>query len=188
MTSIMPAFDDFPDEGAIVGRLLAGYGELELELCNCVVEAGNDFDMVFKAMFKVRGATRRIKKACAMGHEPYTDMGLGQNFEDAIGAIRYCLKIRNQYAHCYWTDNHGRHLGFVKLEDTAKADDPVYALYTTKASDIDFATLQTQEAYFVNTKDWLTYLVSEFKHKAGRSTAKPLTIPKKIDRPLLCKP
>ena len=31
---IIPSFIDFPVEGAIVGRILAGYGELELELAN----------------------------------------------------------------------------------------------------------------------------------------------------------
>ncbi len=43
MTTIMPAFDTFLQEGAIVGRLLVGYGELELELCNCVAAARADY-------------------------------------------------------------------------------------------------------------------------------------------------
>jgi hypothetical protein len=32
--TIMPCFDRFPREGNLIGRLLAGYGELELELCS----------------------------------------------------------------------------------------------------------------------------------------------------------
>jgi hypothetical protein len=36
MSSIMPAFIDFPGDAAIIGRLLAGYTNLEIELMNCV--------------------------------------------------------------------------------------------------------------------------------------------------------
>ena len=38
-TTIMPAFGRHPQEGAIVGRLLVGYADLELELCFCVAFA-----------------------------------------------------------------------------------------------------------------------------------------------------
>jgi hypothetical protein len=33
---VMPAFQRFPNEAAIIGRLLAGYAELEIDLLNCV--------------------------------------------------------------------------------------------------------------------------------------------------------
>jgi hypothetical protein len=45
--TILPAFVQFPKEAAIIGRLLAGYGELEFDLCNClraaVVQGGLRF-------------------------------------------------------------------------------------------------------------------------------------------------
>ena len=34
MSSIMPAFIDFPGDAAIIGRLLAGYTNLEIGLMN----------------------------------------------------------------------------------------------------------------------------------------------------------
>ena len=46
----MPAFHRFPDEAAIVGRLLAAYAELEIGLLHCVSAARDDFDAVLKAL------------------------------------------------------------------------------------------------------------------------------------------
>lgn len=36
---ILPAFDRYPAEAAIIGRMLAGYGELEFGVCVCMKEA-----------------------------------------------------------------------------------------------------------------------------------------------------
>ncbi len=188
MSTIMPAFDRFSKEGVLIGRLLVGYGELELGLCFCVAEARDDFNMVFKAMFRPRGETQRIGIADAMGREKFRDVKLGTHFEEAIGAIRYCLKIRNQFAHCYWTDDFGRQLGFVELEETAKDNKRVDNVYHIKASDIDLPTLQSQEAYFLYIRVCLDFLTSEFKVRAGKSPRNPFEVPKKVTRPPLCKP
>jgi len=68
MSSIMPAFVRYPEEAAIIGRLLAGYGELEFDLCLCVGHARGDMDMAFKAMFRPRGETQRIDIADPIRH------------------------------------------------------------------------------------------------------------------------
>ena len=36
--TVMPCFDEnqYPEEGLIIGRLLTGYGELELEMCSAI--------------------------------------------------------------------------------------------------------------------------------------------------------
>ena len=46
----MPVFQRFPVEAEIIGRLVVGYGELELDLFNCVVMGISDFDI--KALSK----------------------------------------------------------------------------------------------------------------------------------------
>ena len=46
--TIIPTFAVFPQEGVIVGRLLAGYGELELELCACVAVISDNIDDVIR--------------------------------------------------------------------------------------------------------------------------------------------
>ena len=56
----MPAFADFPAEAEIIGRLLAGYTNLEVGLMNCVQVVRLDFDTVLKAIFRARGETARI--------------------------------------------------------------------------------------------------------------------------------
>jgi uncharacterized caspase-like protein len=43
---VMPAFHTFPNEAAIIGRLLAGYAELEIDPLHCVSVARDDFDAV----------------------------------------------------------------------------------------------------------------------------------------------
>ena len=61
--TIMPGFDRFPAEASIIGRLLAGYGELEFELCRCVAAVTIDLDAAIRAMFKDRGEYKRIQTA-----------------------------------------------------------------------------------------------------------------------------
>ena len=48
---LLEPFAAFPAEGALVGKLLLAYGELENVLCSCVAMARDDMDMVVKAMF-----------------------------------------------------------------------------------------------------------------------------------------
>jgi hypothetical protein len=60
---ILPPFQKFVTEDAAIGRLLAGYANLEIGLVRCVQMArGNDFDMVLKRMFERRDETRRINE------------------------------------------------------------------------------------------------------------------------------
>jgi len=56
MRTIMPAFGLFVSEAKIIGRLVVGYGELEVDLLNCVQVVFGDFDAVLKALFARRGA------------------------------------------------------------------------------------------------------------------------------------
>lgn len=189
MPTIMPAFNDFPKEGMIIGRLLTGYGELELGLCGCVAQAKGDFNAVFKAMFRPRGETSRIDVADALGREAFRSINLGTSFEEAVSATRYCLKIRNQYAHCYWTANFNRCLGFAELETMARQNNPVSAnLMLGEAKDIDLPTLEAQESFFVFVNDCLKYLIHEYPVRTGSRSMNAFALPKKGPRPPLCKP
>jgi hypothetical protein len=118
--SILGPFLKFPDEAAIIGRLSAGYTTLEIGLMHCVQVVRDDFDAVLKAMFRGRGETARIDIADALGRHFYDDRGLATEFGMAVGAVRYCLKIRNQYAHCVWYDDNSGKLAFVNVEEIAK--------------------------------------------------------------------
>src|SRR5262245_6142862 len=127
--SILAPFQKFSAEGAAVGRLLAGYSNIEVGLMHCVQMArGGDLDTVLKKMFRIRGETRRINEAEKLGHADYVRLKLAGDFQKAIRVVRYCLKIRNQYSHWVrWGDCSG-HLAFADLEELAERQRPVKVL------------------------------------------------------------
>jgi hypothetical protein len=169
MPSIMPAFASFPDEAASIGRLLAGYTNLEIGLMHCVQIVRLDFDTVLKAMFRARGETARIDIADAFGRHCYDSLKLGTEFAMAISAIRYCLRIRNQYAHCAWYNDHSGKLAFANLEDIAKSNALQKDLSSLPTYHVDAALLSEQENYFV----YCDRLFSWINHE-GRTLTKAL--------------
>jgi DNA invertase Pin-like site-specific DNA recombinase len=55
MAVVLPVLRKFRAEGKIIGRLVVGYGELEIDLCRCIAAAGTNLDHVVRAMFKTQG-------------------------------------------------------------------------------------------------------------------------------------
>ena len=99
---------------------MAGYGGLEM----CVMETKRETDPIIKAMFRARGETQRLDIADGLARPSFKKLSLETEFGMAVGAIRYCLKIRNQYAHSYfWEEKHGK-LFFGSLEEIAKSHNP----------------------------------------------------------------
>ncbi|WP_275190816.1 hypothetical protein [Bradyrhizobium sp. CSA112] len=65
---MFPIHSTFPNEMAVIGRLLLDYGELELDLMNCVQVARKyDMNSTLKAMFRIWGEMSRIQIADALG-------------------------------------------------------------------------------------------------------------------------
>ena len=124
MSTIMPAFDRYPKEAVIIGKLLAGYGEIEYDLCLCVAMACNDFNRVLKAMFTARGEKQRITEASKTGLPLYKAQKLGRAFSATLNDMHHCREIRNQFAHCHWLDDYSGRLGFVVFEEIAKETKP----------------------------------------------------------------
>mgnify|MGYP003668968387 FL=1 len=180
----MPVFNDFPEEGMIIGRLLAGYGELEFDLCMCVAMAYGDFDKVLKAMFLFRGESKRITEGSNIGEPIFERFGLGQMFRSAIADMHQCRKIRNQFAHCNWHDDYSGKISFVVLEEIAKNSEPA-ELSNLSMRHIDTVLLAEQEAYFKYVSRCLTYLNFEGQKLTGKIHSHPWTIPEKQQRPQL---
>ncbi len=183
--SILRPFQKFADEGATIGRLLAGYSTLEIGLMNCVQVAIDDFDTVLKTMFKQRGEGRRIEEAENLGLEAYVALGLGPEFQTATAAMRHCLDIRNQYAHWIWWDDNSGQLAFANMEDIAKTATPVNDLGQLNPYHVDAALLHQQEAYFVYTDYCLAWVNYEGRAKAGKIRAGLRDNPSAIPRPPL---
>jgi hypothetical protein len=102
--SLMPCFDadQAQAEGMIVGRLLAGYGELEMQLCDCRIAVEGIYDIPVKELFIVRGESRRLRTAKALLQSDYTRAGLIADLLQALDDFDWCREIRNQYSHCQW--------------------------------------------------------------------------------------
>jgi len=179
------AFIKFMDEGNIIGRLLVAYADLELSLFHCVNVARDDFDTVYKAMFKERGESRRITMADTFGRQDYHKMGLGTQFEMAISSVRYCLKIRNQYAHCIWYNDYSGSLAFANLEEGTESNKAVHDFKELTIRHIDISTLGLQEQYFEYTDSLLTWVNFEGRRIAGKPSRHQGQAPKQLQQPPL---
>jgi hypothetical protein len=184
--STKKAFLKFKEEGLIIGRLLAEYADIELSLLYCVNAVRNDFDTTFKAMFKSRGETHRIELADIFGRQYYHSINLGTQFEMAIGSVKFCKNIRNQYSHCIWWDDNSGCLAFANLEEIAKTNAQISDLNGLEVKHIDLATLNLQETYFEYTDNSLTWLNYEGQRLAGKPSIPQRPAPKQLKQPPLC--
>jgi len=182
---VMPAFHRFPNEAAIIGRLLAGYAELEIDLLHCVTVAREDFDATLKAMFRIRGETAHINVGDALGRQIYDKLQLGADFEMAVSAMRYCLKIRNQYAHCNWYDDRSGRLAFVNVEEIAKGNQPISGFDNLTRLYVDVPVLEEQEQYFGYAGDLIAYANYEGRFRKGKLKTQPLPKPAYVSQPPL---
>jgi hypothetical protein len=167
--TIMPCFNRFPKEGDIIGRLLAGYGELELEMSACVAAVTNDLDSAIKALFGVRGEQRRIKTADSMMKASYVSAGLGSKYKRTIANMDWCRTVRNQYAHCSWYDTTAEGLCFVDLERTAKLKRKI-ASVTAHRHPVDAALLKRQETYFKYVQKCFWHLAEAYRIVHGKAS------------------
>src|SRR4051812_42974438 len=104
---IIPAFGPhrFPQEGAIVGRLLTGFGDLLIELAACAEAVSGDLDAEIREMYGKRGEEQRIDDARKQIRDAYDRVGLKTELFRIVSDLHWCRKIRNQYAHCQWGDD-----------------------------------------------------------------------------------
>lgn len=183
--TILRAFQDFPNEAALIGRMLAGYADLEIDLMHCAKAVRADLDMALKAMFRSRGNTQRIDVADALARQPYHALGIGTQFEMAIGAVRYCLRIRNLYAHCtWWNDNSGQ-LAFANLEELAKENVAVTDLHGLAVHHVTVPHLERQFAYFEYADNQLIWVIQEGNVLAGRPAFPNRVLPASVAQPPL---
>jgi hypothetical protein len=175
----------FADEGTVIGRLLTGYADLELDLFHCVHVATGDFDGAMRAMFGTRGETRRINEGVKLGRPVYQALALETEFDDAVTATRQCLRIRNQYAHhTFWDDNSGQ-LAIGALEEVAKQPTPVRDLHSVKVEHVDVPLLQSQERYFAYADGLLAWVNFEGRARAANVRSNPVPMPVRVVTPRL---
>ena len=86
----MPCFGpkQAPLEGIIIGRLLAGYGELELAMCECLMTIERAIDSPIRTLFEKRGEEKRIKTGDLLPNLPSFIRRVCSSFAPARGVLR----------------------------------------------------------------------------------------------------
>jgi hypothetical protein len=183
--TIIPAFRDAPQEGQIVGRLLAGYSELEVEMLNCTdLVSGGDIDAAVRRLYGTRGEKRRIDETQAATEAAYTNVGLGSEHAQTMADMDWCREIRNQYAHCQWYFTTQEGLCFIDLEDLAKQSARI-ARVTDVRFPVNVDLLSRQEAFFKHVQKWLWYLQEQYRARTGtlRPSSRVHQLPPAMARP-----
>jgi hypothetical protein len=177
---LMPAFVRYPNEAAIIGRMLAGYGELEFLLCMCMRVPLGNLSKAARLLFRNRGEEQRISTADAILRPFYEEHKLDEVWITARRAIGFCKEFRNQYSHCHWRDEDDLGLFFTNLEKGAKTPTGDIAL---EFFHIDVSLLERQEAYFRYAGNHLIYLEAEQKRLAGKLRRHAFAIPPETQKP-----
>jgi hypothetical protein len=97
---MFPAFHHRPNEAVIIGRLLVNFGELEYKMVTLAGRANGDLYTILKALYRLRATAARIEAADAFARPAYSAVGINGEYGTMLGALRYCLSIRNQFSHC----------------------------------------------------------------------------------------
>jgi hypothetical protein len=97
----------------------------------------------------------------------------------------YCLKIRNQIAHCVWYDDKSGILAFANQEEIAKGNAYLRNLDDLTIFHVDELLLAEQEAYFVYADELIAWVNHEGRYRAGKISVNPLTKPRQPTQPKL---
>ena len=77
-------------EGIVIGRLLAGYGEIEMAMCACLVAVEGMLDIPIRRLFDTRGAENRIKAAKKALQIDFANAGLLADLTQALADMDWC--------------------------------------------------------------------------------------------------
>ncbi len=181
--TILRAFDDFPAEAALIGRMLAGYADIEIDLMHCAKAVRGDLDLALKTMFSGRSNSQRISLAVAIARRSYVGLGLEAEFDSGIAAVRHCLRIRNLYAHCTWWNDNSAELAFANLEELAKLNVVVTDLRGLTVNHVNVIHLQAQLDYFNYADNMLLGVLQEGNRRAGKPDHPGVQIPASVMAP-----
>jgi hypothetical protein len=162
-TQINPAFNRWPVEGALVGRILSSFGEIEVTICRNAALALNMFGVIMRMLYGIRATSARIEAADRLMRSLIETYSLINDYKIAIGMVWHCLKIRNQFAHCNWGDHLGAGLFFADLQDSANNPD-----FDHSWKHVDPVLLQAKLDYFWQTMELLEFIHHELAVRQGR--------------------
>src|SRR5580692_6983752 len=184
---INPAFDRYPIEAQYVGKLLAGFAEIEFSVCRSAGYAAGMERDVLKALYRLRATSSRIAAADALGKPGFREADLLTEYATALGMVGICLRIRNQFAHCNWADHletPGSGLFFTDLQESASADEG----FDQAWYHVDVPLLTEHETYFATTMEWLWFLYINLRLARGDAQGDAWPKPPALAQPLFHNP
>jgi hypothetical protein len=177
--SLNPWVTRHPAMALVAGNIVISYGEIELRVGMCLGNALGDQDTALRTMFRILGETARIGAADALMRGKFKAVGLANEYADIMGAVRYCVVLRNHYAHCHWADDINAGVFFTRLDDPAKASESF--AYTWKH--IDLSLLTAQWAFMQYAADGLDFLNFEYLLRIGKKRHNAFPMPAKLSQP-----
>lgn len=185
--SVYPTLSLYPKEAAIIGRLVVGYGALEVDLMWVLGATLEDKNIATRVLFRNRGEEQRIAVADALIRPKFAALGYDDRWAATIDAMRHCKIIRNQYAHSIWFSTRFEDgkvqpepIRFVALESAVQSSTPV-EVQTWKAITVEL--LSKQEAFFINTRQWLCHLQHVYEDRAALDASLLKQQPPRIEKP-----
>jgi hypothetical protein len=148
-----PSLLRFPAEAAIVGRMVVGFGELEVLTCKVADLATANSTIVLKALYNLKSTSARLDFARTIAAPIFEAEGLSAPFKVTLDGVDECRSIRNQYAHCQWADDPTAGLFFADLQKAASR-----STWIVDWKHIDVPLLETQESFFDDTRRALLFL------------------------------
>lgn len=173
---INPALHAHPDEAAVIGAMVVGYGELDITMVSC---AGNAMALtlpLLDALDQVNSEFTRIEIVRRLATPAFEGLKLLPQFTRALAAQQECREVRNTFAHCHYGYDYRSGLLYVKARDlfaTSRrpADLPWRALTVE--------SLKLQESYFEATRKLWLWIDMSLPHirKGDHSPFDEPTIP-----------
>jgi hypothetical protein len=178
LMSLNPAFDVYPVEAGLIGRMVTSFGELELTFSMLAGTALKDQALGLRAIYRGRSTGGRIDLADVLIRNVITKTNLALDYEEVIGAMRHCLRIRNNYAHSHWALGLDG-LFFSNLEEAATRAEG----FEMDQKHINLELLTAQEAYFDYTRSLLLYFGDQLHIKLKPQSVLGVLRPQAKPRP-----
>jgi hypothetical protein len=166
--------------------MIVGYGEIEIDLCRCIAAGNDDFNSTLKAMFGQRSEGQRINFAKCEGIKVYSSLGkeLISAFDEALDAVKFCLQLRNRYAHWqFYNDEISGMLALVNVEELAKSTSVINDLSSLKVRHLTGEILRKQQTYFIYTRACIEFVNCEGRFLRGKLKRRVFERPVKLERP-----
>lgn len=160
--------------------MVIGYGELDISFGILAGTAIYHRMPVLEALHSIRTEKGRIDISEALSRGPVTQMGLGDKYDYVVNALRYCLKLRNKFAHSHWGDIDG-------VLCYSSAENAFTGPKTIKWFPLTLELLQSQEAYFEHTRLCILILTTAIEHVLVEKEA-DLPWPEKMKQPSMHSP